>query len=37
MIRRPYSAESYKQLVAAKEGQDNIDWVYRIGFGERRA
>lgn len=41
MVRRPYSnPPSIKKImaavIAAKEGRENVHWVYRVGFGEKR-
>jgi hypothetical protein len=36
MVRTPYTAMSGKQLTEVAERPKDIDWVYRVGFGQRK-
>jgi hypothetical protein len=37
MVRRPYAnPPSLRRIAAAFEGQDTIEWIYHVTFGERR-
>jgi hypothetical protein len=37
MLRTPYNAMSGKQLARVAERRNDIDWVYRVGFGQRQS
>ena len=37
MVRTPYESMSGKQFVAVAERPSEIDWAYKVGFGQRQS